>query len=186
MKQLFVMLAVTCAAVAGRAEQNWAALYSVAYQGDASPSLENRSQYTAYYCSVAAAEDQKIFGGATSMTGIETFLKDNFVVGKSALAEHGTELSGGDYGLNRYSFIQYGISELDENARYLAVAFYGETAFRVFDAANSVIDSGRLLFTDKNAPAGTVGEWQMSVPEPTSGLLLLTGLAGLCLRRKRR
>lgn len=32
---------------------------------------------------------------------------------------------------------------------------------------------------------GTAGTWQQAVPEPTSGLLMLLGVAGLALRRKR-
>jgi len=170
-------------ATAAKAEQYWAAVYSEAYEGDTSPSTAQRANYTAYYCTEAVA--QTMFGGATSVEGIESYLKSNFATGKSAMGSTAgsVELTGGDYGLGQYSFIKYATGPI-ETGTYLAVAFYGEEAFRVFGAADAVLDSGRLKFTDKNAPTGSVGAWQ-TVPEPTSGLLMLCGFALMALRRKR-
>jgi len=185
MKKLCMMLTVACAAVVGQAEQYWAALYSAAYaKGDTAPETANRPQYTAYYCTVAAAAD--LFNGASDVAGVSDYLEKNFAKGKSALdsSKDSVELTGGDFGLNQYSFIAYSPAALADTT-YLAVAFYGDSAFRVFGADSAVYDSGRLTFTDKNAAAGTVGDWTSNVPEPTSGLLLLLGMAGLALRRKR-
>ena len=49
-------------------------------------------------------------------------------------------------------------------------------------------DSGAMAqFTLGNSTGGVATSWQSTaaVPEPTSGLLLLIGMAGLALKRKR-
>ena len=54
--------------------------------------------------------------------------------------------------------------------------------YRVFNLGN------KTLINDSLPKSGYWSDWQAaaSVPEPTSGLLLLIGVAGLALRRKRR
>ena len=54
-------------------------------------------------------------------------------------------------------------------------------SFRVFNLDN------KSTINDSAAKSGYWSGWQVaSVPEPTSGLLVLMGVAGLALRRKRR
>lgn len=53
--------------------------------------------------------------------------------------------------------------------------------FRVFNLDN------KSTISDSSANAGYWSGWQTAaVPEPTSGLLILVGVAGLALKRKRR
>lgn len=72
----------------------------------------------------------------------------------------------------------------EEQFNYFAVIFYqnGETeGYRVVQAENKGSSTPITIAEGTN---GTWREWQ-TVPEPTSGLLLLLGVAGLALKRKR-
>jgi len=168
-------------AMQAHAAPNWATLYSGAYSKDTTPSTEGRANYTAYYCTVAAA--QTMFGGADTIEGIETYLKANFTTGKSAMdtTAGSYALTQGDYGKGQYSFVSYFADPIAEGS-YFSVAFYQNDAFRVFSSAD--VDSGNLTFDDTSALT-TSGSWT-TVPEPTSGMLLLLGFAALGLRRKQR
>jgi len=147
---------------------------------DATPSTANLEKYTAYYCTVEAAE--QMFG-TSDRAGIESYMRSNHAAGSAALAENATLVDqGGYYEAGQYTFIEY-MTDAVAKGDYVAVAFYGTTAFRVFGSDNAVWDSGTLTFDDQGA-AGTVGNWY-SIPEPTSGMLLLLGFAGLALRRRK-
>ena len=52
---------------------------------------------------------------------------------------------------------------------------------------SAAVYDASVVFDDQTAPAGTFGALTTpgAVPEPTSGLLLLVGVAGLALKRKR-
>lgn len=148
---------------------------------DKDPSTANAEKYTAYYCTTEAAE--QMFG-TSDRAGIETYMRANHEVGSAALAENATLVDqSGYYEAGQYSFIEY-MDNAVAQGDYVAVAFYGTTAFRVFGSDNAVWDSGTLTFDDQGA-AGTVGSWY-SIPEPTSGMLLLLGFAALGLRRKQK
>ena len=47
------------------------------------------------------------------------------------------------------------------------------------------VSVSNLASTYGGTAGGTIGSWTAAVPEPTSGLLMLIGLAGLALKRKR-
>lgn len=74
---------------------------------------------------------------------------------------------------------------------YFVIEDSGKT-FSSAESTPSVIKSGQaqatattnIAFANMTSATQNAGSWQ-SVPEPTSGLLLLLGMAGLALKRKR-
>ncbi len=73
---------------------------------------------------------------------------------------------------------------------YLIVINAGQIAdashFYVSDKVTQTIDAAldtTIAFGSQKAKSGEVGNWT-AIPEPTSGLLILLGMAGLALRRR--
>ena len=84
----------------------------------------------------------------------------------------------------------------DETGYYYKLLVHGETATYTADKASAITAfttpaAGAVAAINSNASsklgtAWTGGAWTTApVPEPTSGLLMLLGMAGLALRRKR-
>lgn len=63
---------------------------------------------------------------------------------------------------------------------YTAVA---STTAPAIEGSNAALSFGK--FADAMSAEGSSGGW-VSIPEPTSGLLILLGMAGLALRRKQK
>ena len=86
------------------------------------------------------------------------------------------DADSGDLGRQYYMVISYNDGTKDYTYTSSAVASSGLTGTQ-----NGTVS---FAFNDKVIESGTDG-WVASVPEPTSGLLMLVGLAGLALRRRR-
>jgi len=130
-----------------------------------------------------------MFNDNDTVGGVTAYIANNFTASRTALgnAEAATALPqsywdtfGGQY-VFKDNFLS-GTALGD----YLAVVLYEngvDQAVRIFGNADWTGDS---VAFDSQA-GGMVGGWTAAaiVPEPTSGLMLLLGLAGLALKRKR-
>ena len=88
------------------------------------------------------------------------------------------DTASGDLGREYYMVIKYNDGTKD----------YTYTSSAVASSGLSDTAMGSLSFTFNDSVTDVVGTknaWVSSVPEPTSGLLMLGGLAGLALRRRR-
>lgn len=146
------------------------------------------SCYAAYLCTAAAAETY--FGGNTTVDDITSWLAEsgaNYASGMTAIKDgEDKSMLKANYGYYRdaYSFVWDAKAEF--GGEYIAVIAYengDDNQFRVF-GGEADKDDGTLTI-DPNGGFGTAGAWTQAVPEPTSGLLFLLGLASLALRRKR-
>lgn len=145
--------------------------------------------YSAYYCTKQAAKD--MFGGADTIDGISKYLsknEDNYKKGMDALKKDGTALDayGIDAETGEYVFSKYLQSALADGDFIAVVAKSGASSnakdsVRVMSAASS---GGSLEFNPTEGK-GSGGDW-VQAPEPTSGILLLLGIAGLALKRKQK
>ena len=89
-----------------------------------------------------------------------------------------TGVSAGD----KLTFLVYDNGTVASAANYYIVE-QTVTADMVYEGAATPADSIKL--TDTSFTKGTIGAGGGDVPEPTSAMLLLLGVAGLALRRRR-
>lgn len=181
MKKLLALGTMTLAMASAFAEPSWALLTTDAATGDVSEGAAI-SRYTAYLCTVEAAKTY--FGGYETYADIANYLGGsdaNYLAGMGALQSGGTALTAYGYDMGEYSFTSYfqpGALAGD----YIAVVAYAGDESGLFRVFGSTALDDTLAFSSASA-----GEWKVTtaVPEPTGGLLILLGAAGLALRRKR-
>ena len=181
MKKLMTFAAALMTAAGAFAELSYAFVNTTGAKEETTGYPE---RYTGYLCTQAMANE--LFGGNTTADGITGYLAEHYVdyatSGMTALERYGDGFDDGEYSFIR----QYQPGTL-ENGKYIAVVAYAggegeDDMFRVFES----MASGGVLEFDPAYGSGSAGAWtQAAVPEPTSGLLLLLGVAGLALRRKR-
>lgn len=189
-KKFAVVLMVAVASVSAFAVENWVTVDIEANKGDKNPGPGSFEAYTAYYCTKAAAKDMF---GVDTYTEVANYLKNNYDTGWKAL-EDGAKAGAGawlldqeKYGLGQYSFTAFMLNPPEEG-NYLALVSYNpkssDAAPEVDVLSGSASGSGEMVFDDLGGSPSS--GWTQTVPEPTSGMLLLLGFAALSLRRKDR
>ena len=182
-KLMFALAAASLVGLAHAAQANWKYSASNIYNGGG----DSAAKYSgnAYIFDAATTSQESLFGA---------FLKDylNFDVKKqSGYLAGGTVGSGViKAGNNQFSAFEQGSGThdfffvlIDSDKIYLSATKTGVTANANDDAKS--IAFGNQGDKSKLSALGYqgTGTWSV-VPEPTSGLMILLGLAGLALRRK--
>ena len=183
MKKLIIAAAVVCTAVfAHAAAANWKASAFGMYNGTGS------TEDSALYSGTAYVFD----AGVTSQVALFALIEGGTAIGSSTAgyvatatftegAFGGLTFANGEQGGGSYT---YYFAIVDDDKAY----FSNEKSV----TANAMATVKNVGFDTQSSssalPVGTdfqgAGKWS-AVPEPTSGLLMLLGAAGLALRRRR-
>ena len=185
MKKLMIAAAIVCATVvANAATYNWDATGAFYWNGDTATGEE-----------LAGSTIYLFQGGSTEMNSM-----------LSSLATTGTDALTGYLGsgeVDSYAGFSFqnasdaqkiaddGATPLAHiNAFFIAVTEDGKFAtgyaYTPIDVTEGVVATGASFMPDwaVEMPADGASGWTSVAPEPTSGLLLLIGVAGLALKRK--
>lgn len=186
MKKLITAVAVICAAVvANAAAANWKASASNMYAGNATDKYTG----TAYYFDA----------GITSQAALFAIFEAGTAISSSTAGYVGSgSINNGAMSATNFSYGEQSTSEQTQNYAFYFAVIDGDNIYFSNEkelAANGTATAKSVTFgtqagsaTFSNQPAADgfqgAGKWS-AVPEPTSGLLMLLGMAGLALRRRR-
>ena len=170
-KLLIVAAAVLCGTFAQAASINWAVTGATADQVGYSVYMVSAIS-DAWTSGADVAADAAALGTGTSGTIVKS--GRNYAI-------PATEASGA--GITTSSSLYLVLVQSADAAGYTYVSM-GDISGLVYEPPASA--SGNFSTTSAALLAGTAGTFSSSpVPEPTSGLLMLLGVAGLALRRRR-
>lgn len=194
MKKLIIAaFAVACAAAVQAATVNWVsgALYTAAgANGGWSSTLVNNANPQALvtmsvflvdattYATVSAKDQKGMYDWAKKQTA--TYTAQNKNPSTSAIIGAATASDANMAGSTTF----YSILTAEYHDATLNKDFYMAAAKSDTTPASGVKSIGNIFGGASTAAVGGVRNWQ-AVPEPTSGLLMLLGFAGLALRRRR-
>ena len=188
MKKLMIALAaVAVAAVAQAASIQWGITANTWYLSNGTSKAPAGT--TVYLINAASwdAIETAIKGGATSFTTADTGVlgvattanAKGYIANTVATSDSLT--AGTSY---NFAYLVFDTTDTSD-VKYFASASLAKAAYDTSTEAYKEVQT--VVFgSSQYGASGLSGGWQSAaVPEPTSGLLMLLGMAGLALRRKR-
>ncbi len=189
MKKLVIALAVAAsAAVVNAAAFNWTSSGMTAaaktINSKAGTALySSETAYTLYLFDAGVTSQDTLLAGLRGDKAITTFTS----VATQTLASNSQitaqEFSYGSAGTN-YDFY-FAIINGDDVYLSSSKTVMGQASATASVAFANLGTSTKNAFSDSTATFASKGAGWYAVPEPTSGLLMLLGMAGLALRRRR-
>ena len=187
MKKIMIAVAIVCAAVAAHAATaNWKVSAANIYNGTSTTKYSG----AAYFFDASAISQADLFELFAADTSLDLTKQTGYLATGSVASgtvnanTAANQFSAFDQGSGDHSFY---FVLVNNDTMYLSAS---KTA-----AAGGTDDSVAITFGNQGTGSKSItegftnaGTWAQAaaVPEPTSGLLMLVGLAGLALRRGRR